>query len=205
LVSIWSRKRCFISARWLARASAVAGVGLVAAAGSTVSSYSPTTSQQVTAATATDTSEPVGEEQPNVAAAAEAEPGSGEGITIGYLSNLESVPIVHVISEGIRAQAEIAGVNLLFCDGAGDNATAPPNKLSGTEAGPYPDGLEYQGDARIGARLYKIACDQCHGPEKPNERANNDRRAEPRGARGAKGPMVYGPVSSDDRRMDFVP
>ena len=47
--------------------------------------------------------------QPDVAAAAEAEPGSGEGLTIGYLSNLESVPIVHVISEGIREQAEIAG------------------------------------------------------------------------------------------------
>ena len=62
-------------------------------------------------------------EQPSVAEAAPAEPGSGEGLTIGYLSNLESVPIVHVISEGIREQAEIAGVNLLFCDGNGDNAT----------------------------------------------------------------------------------
>ena len=62
--------------------------------------------------------------QPSVAEAAPAEPGSGEGLTIGYISNLESVPIVHVISEGIREQAEIAGVNLLFCDSNGDNATA---------------------------------------------------------------------------------
>jgi ribose transport system substrate-binding protein len=62
--------------------------------------------------------------QPSVAVAAEAEPGSGEGLTIGYLSNLEAVPIVHVISEGIREQADRAGVNLIFCDGAGDNATA---------------------------------------------------------------------------------
>lgn len=63
-------------------------------------------------------------EQPSVAEAAEAEPGSGEGIKIGYLSNLEAVPIVHVISEGIREQAERAGVELVFCDGNGDNATA---------------------------------------------------------------------------------
>ena len=62
--------------------------------------------------------------QPDVATAAEAEPGSGEGITIGYLSNLEAVPIVHVISDGIRAQAKRAGVKLIFCDGNGDNAKA---------------------------------------------------------------------------------
>ena len=81
-------------------------------------------------AAATEATEPTGDSsaavetgQPSVAEAAPAEPGSGEGLTIGYLSNLESVPIVHVISEGIREQAEIAGVNLLFCDGAGDNAT----------------------------------------------------------------------------------
>ncbi len=97
---------------------------LLATAGSSVNSYSPEPSEQVTDATVTDTTEPGATEQPNVADAAEAEPGSGEGVTIGYLSNLESVPIVHVISEGIRAQAERAGVTLLFCDGAGDNATA---------------------------------------------------------------------------------
>ena len=32
--------------------------------------------------------------------------GSGKGIKIGYLSNDEAVPIVHVISHGIEAQAK---------------------------------------------------------------------------------------------------
>lgn len=81
-------------------------------------------SSEATSEVAADPTAAVPSEQPSVAEAAEAEIGSGEGVTIGYLSNLESVPIVHVISEGIRAQAERAGVNLLFCDGAGDNATA---------------------------------------------------------------------------------
>ena len=49
----------------------------------------------------------------------QAVPGSGKGIKIGYLSNDESVPIVHVISLGIEAQAKRAGVNLVFCNGAG--------------------------------------------------------------------------------------
>jgi ribose transport system substrate-binding protein len=50
--------------------------------------------------------------------------GSGKGIKIGYLSNDEAVPIVHVISEGIEAQAKRAGVDLVFCNGAGSDATA---------------------------------------------------------------------------------
>ena len=33
---------------------------------------------------------------------AQAEPGSGEGIVIGYATSLETVPVVHVISEGIK-------------------------------------------------------------------------------------------------------
>ena len=56
--------------------------------------------------------------------AAPAAPGSGKGIKIGYLSNDESVPIVHVISQGIEAQAKRAGVDLVFCNGAGSDATA---------------------------------------------------------------------------------
>lgn len=97
----------------------VAAVGLaavllaVSACGSSDDSEAPTTGS----------TDPAGA-QPSVAEAKEAEPGSGEGIKIGYLSNLESVPIVHVISEGIREQAKRAGVELVFCDGNGDNATA---------------------------------------------------------------------------------
>ena len=47
-------------------------------------------------------------------------PGSGKGIVIGYATSLEAVPIVHVISEGIKAQAKRAGVKLIFCDTGGD-------------------------------------------------------------------------------------
>jgi ribose transport system substrate-binding protein len=63
-------------------------------------------------------------EQPNVAEAAPAVPGSGKGLKIGYISNLESVPIVHTISESIREQAERSGADFVFCDGAGDTSKA---------------------------------------------------------------------------------
>jgi ribose transport system substrate-binding protein len=103
---------------------------LVAASPIRAESGPTESTEPASSAAATEATEPTGDSsaavetgQPSVAEAAPAEPGSGEGLTIGYLSNLESVPIVHVISEGIREQAEIAGVNLLFCDGAGDNAT----------------------------------------------------------------------------------
>ena len=62
--------------------------------------------------------------QPNVAVQKQAVPGSGKGIKIGYISNKEAVPIVHVISVGIEQQAKRAGVNLVFCDAAGDTAKA---------------------------------------------------------------------------------
>ena len=51
-------------------------------------------------------------------------PGSGKGIVIGYATSLEAVPIVHVISNGIKAQAKRAGVKLIFCDTGGDIAKA---------------------------------------------------------------------------------
>ncbi len=63
-------------------------------------------------------------EQPNVAEQAQAEPGSGDGLKIGYISNLESVPIVHTISESIKEQVNRSGAEYVFCDGAGDTAKA---------------------------------------------------------------------------------
>jgi ribose transport system substrate-binding protein len=54
----------------------------------------------------------------------QATPGSGKGIVIGYATSLESVPIVHVISDGIKKQAARAGVKLIFCDTGGDLAKA---------------------------------------------------------------------------------
>ncbi len=58
--------------------------------------------------------------QKNVAPQVQAVPGSGKGIVIGYATSLEAVPIVHVISDGIRAQAKRAGAKLIFCDTGGD-------------------------------------------------------------------------------------
>lgn len=53
-----------------------------------------------------------------------ATPGSGKGVKIGYISNKEDVPIVHVISLGIEAQAARAGAKLYVCDSAGSDAKA---------------------------------------------------------------------------------
>jgi ribose transport system substrate-binding protein len=62
--------------------------------------------------------------QKNVPPQVQAVPGSGKGIVIGYATSLEAVPIVHVISDGIRAQAKRAGAKLVFCDTGGDLAKA---------------------------------------------------------------------------------
>ncbi len=88
---------------WTAGAVAAAAVVGAAAVGAAVLADSP---------------------QPNVAEQKQAVPGSGKGLKLGYLSNKEAVPIVHVISEGIRKQAKRAGATLVFCDSAGDNQKA---------------------------------------------------------------------------------
>ena len=77
-----------------------------------------------TAPAATTPAVTVPDTQPNVAVQEQAVPGSGAGLKIGYISNLESVPIVHTISESIREQAERSGADFVFCDGAGDTAKA---------------------------------------------------------------------------------
>jgi len=45
-----------------------------------------------------------------------AEPGSGEGLKIGYISLSESIPFVALVSGSIREQAELAGAEIVFCD-----------------------------------------------------------------------------------------
>ena len=45
-----------------------------------------------------------------------AEPGSGEGITLGYMSLGEYIPFAALVTAGIQEQAEIAGANLVWCD-----------------------------------------------------------------------------------------
>jgi mono/diheme cytochrome c family protein len=41
--------------------------------------------------------------------------------------------------------------------------------LTTEKHGPYADKVQYKGDSRVGERLYKLACDQCHGEGKPND------------------------------------
>lgn len=62
--------------------------------------------------------------QKNVVPQAQATPGSGKGMVIGYATSLESVPVVHVISEGIKKQIKRSGATLIFCDTGGDLAKA---------------------------------------------------------------------------------
>jgi len=62
--------------------------------------------------------------QKNVVPQQQAVPGSGKGLVIGYATSLESVPVVHVISEGIKAQVKRSGAKLIFCDTGGDLAKA---------------------------------------------------------------------------------
>jgi ribose transport system substrate-binding protein len=54
----------------------------------------------------------------------QAQPGSGRGLKIGYISLGESVPFVRLVSNGIRQQARRAGAQLVFCDSAIDAAKA---------------------------------------------------------------------------------
>jgi ribose transport system substrate-binding protein len=95
-------------------AVAALGVGVIAATSSSAASPSATAATASALAAAASPFVP----------SAQAVPGSGKGIKIGYLSNDEAVPIVHVISLGIEAQAKRAGVDLVFCNGAGSDATA---------------------------------------------------------------------------------
>ncbi len=45
-----------------------------------------------------------------------AEPGSGDGLKIGYISLGDSVPFVKLVSDGIREQVEASGAEFVFCD-----------------------------------------------------------------------------------------
>lgn len=53
-----------------------------------------------------------------------AAPGSGEGKKIGYISLGDNVPFVKLVSDSIVEQAEIAGVDLVYCDSQVDTAKA---------------------------------------------------------------------------------
>lgn len=50
--------------------------------------------------------------------------GSGEGLKVGYISLGDSLPFVKLVSDSIREQAEIAGLDLVFCDSQFDPGEA---------------------------------------------------------------------------------
>lgn len=50
--------------------------------------------------------------------------GSGVGKKIGYISLGDNVPFVKLVSDSIKEQAAVAGVDLAFCDSQVDNAKA---------------------------------------------------------------------------------
>jgi ribose transport system substrate-binding protein len=51
-------------------------------------------------------------------------PGSGAGMKIGYISLGDSLPFVKIVSDSIKAAADEAGAELLFCDSQLDPAKA---------------------------------------------------------------------------------
>jgi ribose transport system substrate-binding protein len=53
-----------------------------------------------------------------------ADPGSGVGKRIGYISLNESEPFVRLVTEGILEQAAVAGVELVMCDARLDQSEA---------------------------------------------------------------------------------
>ncbi len=84
---------------------------IVGACSSASSTAAPATEAPATEAPAADT----GPANPYVDTGAI--PGSGAGKKIGYISLGEQVPFAVLVSNGIKEQAAIAGIDLVFCDG----------------------------------------------------------------------------------------
>lgn len=110
------------------------------------------------------------------------EPGSGAGLKLGYISLSEAVPFIKLVSDSIKKQAKVAGVELVFCDSQGDAAKALDCarnfKTQGVQG--Y---LNFQQDAKAAAAICQagpqvpvIAIDIQQQPcQKAFMGANNDR------------------------------
>lgn len=68
--------------------------------------------------------EPAGETSGEFVEFRGAEPGSGEGLKLGFIALDDSIPFSKLVSDGFKEQAEIAGAELVFCDSKLDAATA---------------------------------------------------------------------------------
>jgi ribose transport system substrate-binding protein len=101
----------------------VAASAFVLSACSSSSEESATETAAETMAEETVTEEAPAEEGPGEFVL-EVVPGSGEGYKVGYISLGDSIPFVKLVSDDIKKQAEVAGVELLFCDSEIDAAKA---------------------------------------------------------------------------------
>jgi ribose transport system substrate-binding protein len=119
--------------KWVALAALAALCVVFAACGSSDDDGGATSADSGAAATTeapaaeeTRTSESTGAvpDDPDAAEFEGGQPGSGDGVKIGYISLGDQVPFVKLVSDGIKAQARRAGANLVFCDSQVDAAKA---------------------------------------------------------------------------------
>lgn len=130
-VTATRRARRAPSARVLALIAAL-GIAAAACVPPTASNASPTPTLAPTAS-------------PSANPYAGVTEGSGKGVKIGYVSYGEIIPYVFQVSEGIRAQAALAGVELVECDAKfnGQNVSGCMKQLS--DAG-VKGIIQFQGD-----------------------------------------------------------
>lgn len=64
------------------------------------------------------------EENPEFVEFRQAEPGSGEGLTIGLIALDDSIPFSKLVSDSVRDQVEASGAQFQFCDSKLDAANA---------------------------------------------------------------------------------
>jgi ribose transport system substrate-binding protein len=102
-------------------ARSLAGLGIATLALTAVAGGAVTSAQSPSAG---PDATPTGTMAPNVAPYHGAEPGSGTGLKIGYISLGDSIPFVKIVSDSIAAQATIAGAELVACDSEVDAAKA---------------------------------------------------------------------------------
>ncbi|WP_116953103.1 sugar ABC transporter substrate-binding protein [Jiangella endophytica] len=100
----------------MARITFGAGLAVLAALVLAACSEQPAADTDVEAASAEETPVPVD--------FLTVEPGSGEGLRVGYISANEAVPVNHQYTESVREYAGIAGIELVVCDAEGQASTA---------------------------------------------------------------------------------
>jgi ribose transport system substrate-binding protein len=104
-------------------------VALVAVAALAAAACAPTAGQASPTPTLGPTAQPSANPYTGVTE------GAGKGVKLGYLSYGELVPFVSQVSEGIRAQADLAGAELVKCDANLDAAKVSACMKQLSEAG----------------------------------------------------------------------